>query len=231
MNTEEFRKLLKQLPQTHPFYQKAHPFWRVCFKGKLPKEAICAWALDTHPFVRDFPRAYMRVAAKTDSTEALTYLGETIYEETGCGEVSESHANLFSTFMGGLGMSEQDLLPEPPSKGGRAAWAYVGEMAKSGTFLEGLACVGLGVERPLPEFYAMLAKSFQARYAVPESSVRYFSLHTSADVKHSMTALKIILREANTEELQQRVVQVITGLWDIQLQHLDELLEHYGARA
>lgn len=60
----------------------------------------------------------MMVAAKTDSTEALTYLGETIYEETGCGEVAESHANLFQTFMEGLGMTKADLLPEPPSQGG-----------------------------------------------------------------------------------------------------------------
>lgn len=231
MNTEEFRKHLKQLPQRHPFYQKAHPFWHACFRGRLPVEAVRAWALDTHPFVRDFPRSYMQVAAKTDSTEALTYLGETIYEETGCGEVSESHANLFATFMKGLGMSEAELLPEPPSKGGRAAWEYVGRMAREGTFIEGLACVGLGVERPLPEFYAMLARTFQRHYNVPTEPLRYFSLHTSADVKHSMTALKIILQGANTEALQQRVEQVITGLWDIQLQHLDELLEKYGKRA
>lgn len=231
MTTEEFRRHLKGLPQTHPFYQKAHPFWRACFRGRLPIEAIRAWALDTHPFVRDFPRSYMQVASKTDSTEALTYLGETIYEETGCGVVSESHANLFMGFMKGLGMTEDDLLPEPPSKGGRAAWEYVSNMAREGTFLEGLACVGLGVERPLPEFYAMLARSFTSRYNVPADSVRYFSLHTSADVKHSMTALKIILQGSETVAMQQRVEQVIKGLWDIQAQHLDELLELYEVRA
>lgn len=228
MTTEEFRQHLKLLPQQHPFYQKAHPFWQACFRGRLPVEALRAWALDTHPFVRDFPRSYMMVAAKTDSTEALTYLGETIYEETGCGEVAESHANLFQTFMEGLGMTKADLLPEPPSKGGRAAWEYVTRMAREGTFMEGLACVGLGVERPLPEFYAMLAKTFNRRYGVAKEPLRYFSLHTSADVKHSLTALKIILQEVKTPEMQVRVTQVITGLWDIQLQHLDELLAKYG---
>ncbi len=230
MTAEEFRKHLRQLPQQHRFYQKAHPFWMACFRGKLPLEALQAWALDTYPVVRDFPRAYMQVAAKTDSIEAQTYLGETIYEETGSGEVAESHVNLFATFAEGLGLKKADLLPEPQSKGGRAAWHYMCQTAREGTFMEGLACVGLGVERPLPEFFAMLAKTFHQRYEVPEASLRYFSLHTTADVKHSAMALKIVLQEAKTPELQQRVTEVITGLWDIQLQHLDELMERYRGK-
>jgi pyrroloquinoline quinone (PQQ) biosynthesis protein C len=231
MNTEEYRQHLKRLPETHPFYQRMHPFWRACFRGQLPREALHAWARDTYPFVRDFPRFYLHVAAKAGSTEALTFLGETIYEETGSGEVKESHANLFTGFMEALGVSRSDLPPEPPSVKGHAVWKYVWDTTREGSYLEGLACVGLGIERPLPEFYGFLAKAFGARYGVAAKALRYFTIHTVADVKHSQIALRLVAESAATTEQRSSVESAITRLWDIQLEQLDELWVRYGEHA
>lgn len=228
MSPEEFRLHIKSLARKHPLYARVHPFWRAVFKGRLPLDSLRQWALDIYPFVRDFPKFYMHVAVKAPDVESLTFLGETIFEETGGGKISEAHSHLFMTFMKGIGIQPENISPEPPSEAGKAIWKYGWKTSREAAYLEGLAFVGLGVERPLPSFFGLLAEAFEKRYQIDPACTHFFSIHTQADVKHSQTALRLVLKTVSNESEQAAVEQSMRGLWDLQYANLNWLMFQTG---
>lgn len=218
-----FRQELRRFQEQHPLFQRTHPFWRDCFRGRYEVTAIRRWALDVYPVIRDFSQLYVRVAGKCEDETTLTFLADTIYEETGCGVASESHPTLFRGFLSSLGVPECEIPASAGTKAGREFFDYAWGMARDGSFLEGLTCLGLGIERPLPTFFEMIARSFQKQFGLDTSAVKFFAVHTIADVKHSQLAARIVSELAETREQQDRVREVLAGLWDLQKQQLDEL--------
>lgn len=218
-----FRQELQQIQKQHPLFQETHPFWKDCFRRRLELADIRRWALDVYPLIRDFSRLYIHVAAHCESERTLTFLAETIYEETGSGKESESHPTLFRHFLKSLGVPEEKIEQESTTASGRALLEYSWRTVREGSFVEGLSLVGLGIERPLPAFFKMISRSFQAQLGLTESDVRFFSLHTVADVKHSQLAARIISEEARTKYDQQAVAVVLNRFWDLQTEQLNEL--------
>lgn len=226
-----FRRELRQLQSAHPLFQRVHPFWRECFRGRLSVDAIRCWAIDVYPVIRDFSQLYLQVAAKCTDERVLTFLAETIYEETGSGVEAESHPLLFRNFMQSLGLGADDVPPDAVTRAGQEFFEFTWHTAREGSFLEGLALVGLGIERPLPAFFAMIARAFQRDLGLNDAAVRYFAVHTVADVKHSQLAARIVGQLATTEAQQQQVRSVLQQLWNLQLAQLDQLHERtVGAR-
>lgn len=224
-----FRRELRALQRRHPFHAGIHPFWRDTFRGRQPVATIRAWAGDVYPLVRDFSRLYLHVAAKCADERILTFLAETIFEETGGGVEAESHPTLFRRFLQSLGVNETEVIPVPATRAGRACHEFAWATVREGSFLEGLTLVGLGIERPLPALFAMIARAFQRHLAVPEADLRFFAVHTVADVKHSQLAARIVGELAVTPEQQAQVAAVLNRLWNLQHAQLDELQPPAGA--
>jgi pyrroloquinoline quinone (PQQ) biosynthesis protein C len=218
-----FRRELRDLQGRHPLHAGMHPFWRNAFRGRLPAAAVRAWAADVYPVVRDFSRLYLHVAAKCADERVLTFLAETIFEETGSGVEAESHPTLFRRFLGSLGVAEAEIPPAAATRAGREFHEFAWATVREGSFLEGLALVGLGIERPLPTFFAMIARAFQRQYGVPEADLRFFAVHTVADVKHSQLAARIVAGLAATPAERARVAAVLERVWNLQQAQLDEL--------
>lgn len=221
--TRAFRLELKQIQKQHPLFQRTHAFWRNCFRGKLDQKDIRRWALEVYPLIRDFSRLYLHVAAKCESERTLTFLAETIYEETGSGQETASHPLLFRNFLRSLGVAEEDIPLDGATAASRTLLDFSWEIARTGTFVEGLSLVGLAIERPLPGFFKMIARSFQRNLGLSDLDVRFFSVHTVADVKHSQLAAKIIAEEALTASERQAVARILNRFWDLQLEQLNEL--------
>jgi pyrroloquinoline quinone (PQQ) biosynthesis protein C len=218
-----FRRELRQFQQEHPLFQTIHPFWRDCFRGRLERGDIRRWALDVYPLIRDFPRLYVQVASKCDDEKTLTFLAETVFEETGGGVESESHPTLFRAFLKALEVPEHEIRERSETQAGRAFWEHSWRMVRDGTFLEGLTYLGLGIERPLPGLFEMIARSFQQQHGLDASAVKFFKVHTVADVKHSQLAARIVSELAQTSEQQARMREVLMEVWDLQMRQLDEL--------
>jgi pyrroloquinoline quinone (PQQ) biosynthesis protein C len=204
-------------------FQSMHPFWRDCFRGRLEIADIRRWALDVYLVVRDFSWLYVQVASKCEAESTLTFLAETIFEETGSGVEAESHPTLFRGFLKALGVPENEIRESSETKAGRDILDHSWRMARHGSFLEGLTCLGLGIERPLPAFFQMIARSFQKHFGLEASALKFFEIHTIADVKHSQVAARIVSELAQTREQQARVREVLIELWDLQKRQLDEL--------
>jgi len=69
----------------------------------------------------------------------------------------------------------------------------------------------------------MIRRTFQTHYGMDETAVRFFSVHTVADVKHSQLAARLVSELARTPEQQHQVRSVLIRLWDLQQRQLDEL--------
>jgi pyrroloquinoline quinone (PQQ) biosynthesis protein C len=226
--TASFRQQLKRIQSEHPLFTTTHPFWRECFRGRLEKADIVSWALDVYPVIRDFSRLYIHVAAKCDDERILTFLSETIYEETGCGVEAESHPTLFRRFLASLDCPEEAISETPATAAGRKFFDHAWKTVREGDFIEGLTLVGLGIERPLPAFFKMLSRSLQRQFGLTEPDVRYYAIHTVADVKHSQLAARIVSELADTERKKEQVRTVLNRLWDLQRAQLDQLCERMG---
>ncbi|GEM_PF-2453521 len=218
-----FRLELKQIQKQHPLFRRTHPFWRDCFRGKLSKKDVRHWALEIYPLVEIFSRLYIQVAAHCESERALTFLAETIYEETGSGKESESHPLLFRNFLNSLGVVDDEIPHHSTTEAGKKLVDYSWKTVREGTFLEGLSLVGLGIERPLPTFFKMISNSFQKHLRLTETDVHFFAVHTVADVKHSQLAARIVAEEARTSDQRKSVARILNKVWDLQLQQLDTL--------
>jgi len=223
MNT--FRREIRLFQDQHPLFQCMHPFWRDCFRARLDIADIRRWALDVYPLIRDFSRLYVCVASKCEAERTLTFLAETIFEETGSGVEAESHPTLFRGFLKALGVSENEIRESSETRAGRELCDHSWRLVGDGTFLDGLTYLGLGIERPLPTFFQMIARSFQKHYGLEVADVKYFEVHTVADVKHSQLAARIVAELAQSETQQARVRDVLVGLWDLQKRQLDELYQ------
>lgn len=222
MKNESFISELRAFAQTHPLFRKSHPFWRDCFRGSQSVGRIRQWTADVHPFIRDFPLFYLHVAAKGVQGPALTHVCETIYEETGSGQPDASHLMLFERFMGAIQapLPADEAASSPPA---RAICEYTWELARRGDFMEGLALLGLGVERPLTRLFPLAARAFERRYRLEARAVEFFSTHGQADAKHSQVAARIVGTLAVTAGQKARVREILQGLWDRQIRHLDYL--------
>ncbi|HAV61437.1 MAG TPA: hypothetical protein DCY13_03625 [Verrucomicrobiales bacterium] len=223
-----FRRELRELQRAHPLFQRVHPFWRDCFRGRLEIADVQRWAVDVYPVVRDFARLYVQVAAKCESERMLTFLAETIFEETGSGVEAESHPTLFRGFLHALGVKGVSISAVSATVAGREFFDFAWKLAREGSFLEGLALVGLAIERPLPQFFQMIAQAFKRHHDLDEQAVRFFAVHTVADVKHSQVASRIVGELAQTPAQQERVRQILTRVWDLQRRQLDELHASVG---
>ncbi|MBI5775322.1 MAG: iron-containing redox enzyme family protein [Verrucomicrobia bacterium] len=222
MKNDSFISELRVFAQAHPLFQKSHPFWRDCFRGSQSVERVQRWTMDVHPFIRDFPLFYLHVAAKGTQGPALTHVCETIYEETGSGNPAASHLMLFERFMGAI-KTPLPAAEAAASPSARAICEYTWDIVRRSSFMEGLALLGLGVERPLTRLFPLAARAFERRYGLSASAVEFFSTHGVADFKHSQTAARIVGSLAVTPEDQARVREILQGLWDRQQRHLDSL--------
>jgi len=220
-----FRRQISLFQRQHPLFQKTHPFWMDCFRRRLALDNIRLWALDVYPIVRDFAHLYTRVAAKCDSEQTMTFLAETIFEETGSGVEQESHPTLFRNFLRSLGVAEAGIPAASLTEPGRIHWKFCWDIARNGSFLEGLTLVGIGIEGPLPDLFRMLAHALQRQYGMDAAALKYFTIHTVSDVKHSRLASRIVSELARTAAEQARVREVLFQLWGLQKQQLDELYE------
>jgi pyrroloquinoline quinone (PQQ) biosynthesis protein C len=73
-------------------------------------------------------------------------------------------------------------------------------------------------------FRKELRRSFQTHYQLNEEALKFFSVHTVADIKHSQLAARLVSDLARTPEQQEQVRSVLTRLWDLQQRQLDELV-------
>ncbi|MCH2169206.1 iron-containing redox enzyme family protein [Myxococcota bacterium] len=198
----KIRELLDELwPYALAFY---HPL----LDGRVQsREHLEQWC--SRFYIKDVGVLLARTYAKCPHLEARKFIAENLWEEEGRGQPGRSHPELSARLPHHFGVEHSDLeerhqkrLANPQSRGRQ-------EIVEKETWLEEFAGFGLGAEFYAPAFFELILERLREEFQLPEEVLEFFIVHLTEDEDHSRRTMEIVLRYADTDEEQARVLSAI----------------------
>ena len=126
-------------------------------------------------------------------------VAENCADEEGVGSPDgRSHAELWMDFAAGFGGSEQDVQSRKPAQEVLDLIASFRRIAREGSSAEALAAF-YAYESQVPRVAKEKARGLKEMYGADSRTSRYFTLHTTADVRHSQTWKELLSKEVTDE--------------------------------
>jgi len=178
-----------------------HPFYQAWTMGKLTHDDLRAYAADYYHHVAAFPE-YLRTFEERLHTEGTDAMAQTVSEnradEEGIGSPDgRSHAELWLDFAEGMGANRAVVKGHKPVAEIRELISAFESIAEKGSPAEALAAF-YAYESQVPRVAKEKAEGLRARYGADGETCRYFTLHTTADVRHSAVWRNLLEKEIST---------------------------------
>ena len=183
MNTQKF---LSQLEARIAKYDLlCHPFYQAWSQGKLTSADLRDYSAEYYHHVAAFPSYLSTFHSRLEDGALRKAVAENCADEEGVGSPDgRSHAELWMDFAAGVGGSEQDVQNRRPVSEVLELIASFRRIAREGSSAEALA-VFYSYESQVPRVAKEKARGLKAMYGADAKTCRYFTLHTTADVRHS----------------------------------------------
>jgi pyrroloquinoline-quinone synthase len=177
-----------------------HPFYQAWTMGKLTHDDLRAYAADYYHHVAAFPE-YLRAFEERLNTKATEELAQAVAknraDEEGIGSPDgRSHAELWLDFAEGMGANRTVVKGHRPVSEVRHLMADFEKIAREGSPAEALAAF-YAYESQVPRVAKEKAAGLRTRYGADADTCRYFTLHTTADVRHSKVWRDLLEKEIN----------------------------------
>jgi pyrroloquinoline-quinone synthase len=178
-----------------------HPFYQAWTMGRLTHDDLRAYAADYYHHVAAFPE-YLSAFEERLNTAATKEMGQAVAEnrgdEEGIGSPDRrSHAELWLDFAEGMGANRTVVKGHHPVAEVRQLIAGFQEIARDGSPAEALAAF-YAYESQVPRVAKEKAEGLRTRYGADAETCRYFTLHTTADVRHSQVWRDLLEKEVST---------------------------------
>lgn len=201
----------------------SHPLWHEIADGKLSPEQLKLFAVQFFLQVREFPRAVSAMHANCPFPEERMELAESVYEEetgriSGC---NQPHPELFIRFGEAVGLSRAELVGGKPLPATRALIDWFELSTKQRSFIEAAAAINLAAEGQVPGAFGPMARRLQEHYALSREAVEFWDVHEMADAEHSAVGDNIVVRHADSAEMQERVRDALQHSLDAWWQFFD----------
>lgn len=225
LSREAFREAMEQAIKGK--HSKAAPFSVAWAEGKLRREHFARWAENHYHYVGPFADYLGYIYANTpdDCEDAKDFLLQNMYEE----EISDvRHTDLLIRFAEACGTTAErvkDGRQMLPTTRGLQSWCY--SLAMREHFVVASAALIVGLESQVPEIYRKQLPPLLEKYEFTEEEAEFFSLHIVSDEIHGERGYQIVLDYANTPELQQRCLQVISDGAAMRWAYMDGLYRAY----
>src|SRR5579863_82046 len=196
-----------------------HPFYVAWSRGELTLDGLRVYARKYFAQVRAFPVYLSEMHSRSENLAYRKIIARNLAEEEGG---ATTHPELWIDFAAGLGLDSQSVLNTAP---GPKVAALVETFHSAARMETGLAAVALYCyEKQVPAVAAAKIAGLQERYEVTDpATLRYFTVHESADVEHAAEWEQLIER---TEPDPSDAARVAEGVLDALWLALDEI---YGA--
>jgi pyrroloquinoline-quinone synthase len=207
-----------------------HPFYIAWTEGKLTQTHLQHYAIQYFQNVLAFPTYVSAVHFNTPHfgtsiAARQTILGNLIEEEQG----KENHPALWQRFATALGVTEADLIETPALPTTANLINTFRQLCIQSPFYAGLAAL-YAYESQIPAIAQTKIDGLQRFYGMTDSSqYKFFSVHQTADVWHTETALQLIAQYANTPEKEAEALKVAQAVAAALWQFLDGVYETYCA--
>ena len=197
-----------------------HPFYRAWTEGRLPLDALRSYARQYFHHVDAFPRAVSAVHSACEDRDGRRMLAENLAEEEGIEAGKQDHATLWLMFARGLGESEGSVRAQKLNGETQALIDTFRRLSRQ-SYAAGLGAL-YAYESQFPDVATAKIEGLVDRYCIDnEETLRFFTVHKSADVEHSAVCRALLDRLpdecrdeaiAAAEELAQALWNFLSGV-------------------
>ena len=185
------------------------PFFDAVRSGRMSRAGIKFWAIQASVVVKQFTRFVSAIHSNCPHREVQELLAENLWEEHGRGDVDRDHYSLVRRFAATFGATPDEIdHPEPLPE----TAAYVDHclrITRDGSFIEGLAAIGIAIEHLMPLFFGGLAEALQRNYDVSETDIQYLLVHVHEDAEHSRRSREMLERYADSDDLRAKAKKAL----------------------
>lgn len=229
LNEEEFRTALEQAMSGRQ--AKNASFSMAWAQGKLERKHFARWAENHYHYVGPFADylAYIYANTPDHATDAKDFLLQNMWEEE-IGDVR--HTDLLMRFAEACGTTEEKVMDPTgmtAATRGLQAWCYSVSMREH--FAVATAALVVGLESQVPSIYRKQHPPLidPDVYGFTEEEAEFFDLHITSDEIHGERGYQIVLKYANTPELQQRCIDITRDGADMRFAYTKALYDTYVA--
>jgi pyrroloquinoline-quinone synthase len=186
-----------------------HPFYQAWTKGELSLEDLRAYSRQYFAHVRAFPAYLSEMHSRCEDLDARRTIAANLADEEA---TSPTHPELWLDFAAGLGESRDAVMNQPTGPKFQTLVDTFRSLAREGT---GVAAAALYCyEKQIPAVSATKIQGLKDNYGIlSDDTLRYFSVHESADVEHAAQWETLIERHAiSAEKAEQVADQVLDAL-------------------
>lgn len=188
-----------------------------CEAQGLTREGGKYLVLERNWFNRNWPRWLASVVANCPCKDVNQYLISNMYEEAVVdSRVGTDHNELVMRLGEALGLNRNEIHSYQASPGTLAAVSYWDNVARTRPWLEGFAalvCIEIRTSvRAMGAHYQprpVRSSDAWAELGLSPEALETFTNHEAADEDHGYEAIHLLLKYADTEEKQERVLHVI----------------------
>jgi pyrroloquinoline-quinone synthase len=183
MQLETFFRELDQRIAQHDLL--CHPFYQAWSQGKLTGGDLRAYASEYYHHVASFPQYLSAFHSRLEEGALRKAVAENCADEEGVGSPDgRSHAELWMDFAAGFGADDASVRSRQPLAEVAGLQKYFRTVAAEGSAAEALAAF-YAYESQVPRVAAEKARGLRKMYGAGSDTCRYFTLHTTADVRHA----------------------------------------------
>jgi pyrroloquinoline-quinone synthase len=192
-----------------------HPFYQAWTEGRLPLDALRAYARQYFHHVEAFPRAVSAVHSACPDRDGRRMLAENLAEEEGIEAGKQDHATLWLMFACGLGESEDGVRAQALNPETGALIDTFRRLSRR-SYASGLGAL-YAYESQFPGVAKAKIEGLIDRYGIEdEPTLRFFRVHETADVEHSSVCRALLdrLPEAQRAEAVAAGEELAGALWN-----------------
>ena len=176
-----------------------HPFYQAWTEGRLPLDTLRAYARQYFHHVEAFPRAVSAVHSACPDRDGRRMLAENLAEEEGLDAGKQDHATLWMMFACGLGDSAEAVRAQPLNVETRHLIDTFRRLSGK-SYASGLGAL-YAYEIQFPAVATAKIDCLIERYGISdEETLRFFTVHQSADVEHSDVCCGLLDRLPDAEK-------------------------------
>ncbi len=202
-------------------------FSRAWATGKLQRHHFVHWATNHYHYIGPFGDYLGLMYANTPDSarDAKDFLLQNMYEE----ELSDvRHSDLliqFAEACGGTREYVQDRRNTMPFTKGLQGWMY--HISGTEHFVVSSAALIVGLESQVPSIYRTQYPALLKEYGFTEEEAEFFDLHITSDEIHGERGYQIVLRYADTPQLQERCLDIVREAADMRFAYTKALYTAY----
>lgn len=188
-----------------------HPFYVDWKSGKLTREMLKEYAKQYYRHVAAFPQYLSAVHSKIDNFDDRKLVLQNLMDEENGGN---NHPKLWIDFGMALGLKKDEIRNEAPIKTTNEFVSHFKAITSEGKIAEGIAAL-YAYESQIPDVSGEKIKGLVKFYGIDsEEGLKYFEVHKKMDVEHSAAERKLILKYAEDEQTQKKVLEAVDSTLD-----------------